>query len=193
MSLAKLTLRGIENYLNMYEDSLFADAGELPEGINPELLYDVIFDRSNEFEVLYADPDYLKLVTNMFFAKHYQTFERWQQIVDSEYDPTSNYDRHEEYSGSGSGSGNGTAGSTETGKKAAFNSSAFENYDQSTTSGSSTSSYNNAELHELHAYGNIGVTTNVQMLKEHFEFWKGFNIYMAIADMYIAEVCLMVY
>lgn len=192
MSLAKLTLRGIETWCNQRESSIFDDI-ELPEGIDKDILLDTIFERSGEFEVLYPDPEYLTPATTHFFERHANTIARWLQAAEAEYDPISNYDRHEEYEGSDSGSGNGTSGSTETGKRAAYNSSSFENYDQNTMNGNSTSSYNHSDSHELHAYGNIGVTTNVTMLREHVEFWKYFNVYTAIAELYISEFCLMVY
>ena len=46
--------------------------------------------------------------------------------------------------------------------------------------------------HTAHLYGNIGVTTSQQMLKEEIEVRKN-NIYNMIADMVIQEFCIMIY
>lgn len=46
--------------------------------------------------------------------------------------------------------------------------------------------------HTAHLYGNIGVTTSQQMLKEELEIRKN-NIYNMIADMVIQEFCIMIY
>ena len=38
--------------------------------------------------------------------------------------------------------------------------------------------------HDAHLYGNIGVTTSVQMLKEYVGFYKDFNLYEQIAGLF---------
>lgn len=192
MSRYKITLNGVESLANSQGYSIF-DNINLPEGIDKDILVPTIFERSNEFEVLYADPNYLHFATINFFKRYSETILRWLQIVESEYDPIENYDRHETYTGSDSGSGSGSSSNTSTEKKAAFNSSSFENYEQSSDSGDSESSYSNNDSHTSHIHGNIGVTTAVAMLKEHASFWTNFNIYTAIAELYITEYCILIY
>lgn len=46
--------------------------------------------------------------------------------------------------------------------------------------------------HTAHLYGNIGVTTSAQMLKEFLDVER-FNIYENIADIFIDEFCIAVY
>ena len=46
--------------------------------------------------------------------------------------------------------------------------------------------------HTAHLYGNIGVTTSAQMLREFLDVER-FNIYEQIADLFIDEFCIMVY
>lgn len=46
--------------------------------------------------------------------------------------------------------------------------------------------------HKAHLYGNIGVTTSAQMLREFLDVER-FNIYENIADLFIDEFCIMVY
>ena len=102
MSQSKITLIGIENYLNP-EESLF-DSLVLPEGIDKEVLAGSIMMRCQEFELLYSDPDFLKVAVNLWSRKHYRTFDKWVKALEIEYDPLYNYDRTEEYTDTHKGS-----------------------------------------------------------------------------------------
>ena len=55
MTTAKLTLRGLYNY-----DSSIFDSMVLPMGIDKDIAINNILFRASDFEVLYADPDFLK-------------------------------------------------------------------------------------------------------------------------------------
>ena len=55
MSQAKITLIGLENYLN--PDRSVFDRMQLPEGIDKETLVGSILMRCQEFELLYTDPE----------------------------------------------------------------------------------------------------------------------------------------
>lgn len=192
MSKYKMTLNGLEELATTEGTSIFNNI-TLPEGIDRELLIATIFQRSNEFEVLYADPDYMRNSTTNFFRIWFTTIQKWLEASEVTYNPIENYDRYEDYEGSESGEASGSSSGTNTDKKAAFNSSSFENYEQNTNSGTSGSNFENSNEHTSHIHGNIGVTTATKMLQEHVDFWGGFNVYMAVADLYIREYCLMVY
>ena len=115
MSQSKITLIGLENYLNP-EHSVFEDM-ILPEGINKDILSGTILLRCQEFELLYSDPEFLTDAVNIWSRKHYWTFDKWIKALNIEYDPLYNYDRTEEYtdthtgdySKEGSGSSSGTS------------------------------------------------------------------------------------
>ena len=47
--------------------------------------------------------------------------------------------------------------------------------------------------HDAHLYGNIGVTTSVQMLKEFVGFYKDFNLYEQIAGLFADEFVIGVF
>lgn len=49
-----------------------------------------------------------------------------------------------------------------------------------------------SEKHTAHLYGNIGVTTSAQLLREFLDVER-FNIYEQIADLFVDEFCIMVY
>lgn len=95
MSQAKITLIGVENYLNP-ERSVF-DQMVLPDGIDKDVLIGSIVLRCQEFELLYSDPDFLIQAVNIWSRKNYRTFDKWVKALDIEYDPLFNYDRTEEY------------------------------------------------------------------------------------------------
>ena len=118
MSQAKITLIGIENYLNP-EHSVF-ETMQLPEGIDKDTLIGAIILRCQEFELLYSDPDFLIAAVNIWSRKNYRIFDKWVKALDIQYDPLFNYDRTEEYtdthagdySREGTSNGSGTNNNT---------------------------------------------------------------------------------
>lgn len=68
----------------------------------------------------------------------------------------------------------------------------------SSTSGSSLTNTNrgitNKESlkHDAHLYGNIGVTTSMQLIREELDL-RRFNLYDQIADLFTDEFCIMIY
>ena len=97
MSLAKLTMMGMNTFLNqMYDQTLF-DLMQLPEGIDKEVLCDNIMLQGGEFEVLYADPAFMRNAIGMWSKKCYNTFLKWITAQSLEYNPLENYDRMEDW------------------------------------------------------------------------------------------------
>lgn len=115
MAQAKITLIGIENYLN--PDRSVFEKMQLPDGIDKDTLIGSIILRCQEFELLYSDPDFLIDAVNIWSRKNYWTFDKWVKAINIKYDPLYNYDRSEEWTdiheGDFSKSGSGTSsGST---------------------------------------------------------------------------------
>lgn len=118
MAQAKITLIGIENFLN--PDRSVFDKMNLPSGIDKDTLIGSILLRCQEFELLYSDPDFLIDAVNIWSRKNYWTFDKWVKAINIQYDPLYNYDRTEEwtdthegdYSKSGSGNSSGNTGTT---------------------------------------------------------------------------------
>lgn len=94
MSSAKLTLIGLENYLNSYEDSLFTDL-RLPSEINRDDFINNTLMEGGEFEVIFSDPELLKPMIALWGRKWNQTFDKWIRALNASYDPLENYDRTE--------------------------------------------------------------------------------------------------
>lgn len=114
MAQSKITLIGLENYLNP-EKSVF-DNMVLPYGIDKDVLIGSIVLRCQEFELLYSDPEFMIDAVNIWSRKNYWTFDKWVKALNIQYDPLYNYDRTEEYTDthtgdfntSGNSSGNNT-------------------------------------------------------------------------------------
>lgn len=104
MAQSKVTLIGIENYLN--PDRSVFDKMQLPDGIDKETLIGSILLRCQEFELLYSDPDFLIDAVNIWSRKNYWTFDKWVKAINIKYDPLHNYDRTEEYTDTHSGNYN---------------------------------------------------------------------------------------
>lgn len=102
MAQAKITLIGLEKYLNP-DNSVF-NYMVLPDGIDRQVLAGAILLRCQEFELLWSDPEFMMDAVNIWSRKHYPTFEKWVKALAIEYDPLYNYDRTEEYTDTHNGS-----------------------------------------------------------------------------------------
>ena len=204
MSAATMTLIGLYNWDNTIFDKL-----NVPEVLNKDTLVNNILLRSGEFEVMFADPDFLKDAIGSFSDTWQPTFERWVKALSIEYNPLENYDRKEGWSdtrnasesGSSSSSTSGTTSSTTTNKVSAYDAGdALTTRDQaqtygadgSSSSGSSSSSSHEGTKHDGRIHGNIGVTTSQQMLISELDlgYW---NVYEKITDLFLTNFVIPVY
>ena len=204
MSAATMTLIGLYNWDNTIFDKL-----NVPSDLNKTTLVNNILLRSGEFEVMYADPDFMKDAIGMFSDTWQPTFERWVKALAIEYNPLENYDRKEDWSdtrnasdsGTSSSSTYGTTSSTTTNKVSAYDAGdALTTRDQaqtygadgSSSSGSSSSSSHEGAKHDGRIHGNIGVTTSQQMLISELDlgYW---NVYEKITDLFLTNFVIPVY
>ena len=75
MSSAKLTLYSFAQWMNFNEKDLFSEL-TLPEGIDKDTLTNNILIRGGEFEVVYADPNFMQYCIGAWGKKWYRTFEK---------------------------------------------------------------------------------------------------------------------
>lgn len=208
---SKITLIGMYNFDNSLFDEL-----TFPAGIDRDLAINRILEKSEEFELVYADFDYLKDRIGIWGKLWERTFSKWYEALNIKYDPLYNYDRFEEYEDNKANGFKNTSysdSSTETGSESdsnttnqvsAYDDSDFTNkeYEESgaetsqtgTGHAESNSSGSSDETikHKAHLYGNIGVTTSVQMLREQLDVVT-WNLYEHISDIFIDEFCILVY
>lgn len=197
--IATLTLIGLYNY----EPNLF-EYLDFPEGIDKDTVRDNILMKSANFEVLYADPDFIHDAIKVWSTKWYRTFERWEKALEIDYDPLENYDRREEWTdvGTGTSTVEGTttdsANVTTEQKVSAYNSDTMRDNVETSTGSSSESAIDNTNTSNTRnvrtgrAHGNIGVTTSQQMLEAELTIAR-WNLYDHIADLFLSEFVIPVY
>ena len=239
MATAKITLMGMYRWFKVNNDDLFKNLS-VPQGIDVNTLKNTILLNGAEFEVLYADGDFMQEMIGKWSSKWQRTMKRWVDALAIDYAPLENYDRQEEWEDTSTGmnsdirkasdlkneilndnrlnnahSVSSGSGGTED-KKAAYDSSDYQNYQKSDTSSSGSNSssgleYQNSLTDEtvMHsenadsvnttsanrsgrAHGNIGVTTSQQMLEAELEVSR-FNLYDEIASLFLSEFCIYTY
>ena len=94
MSIAKLTLIGMNNYDNSLFDNLRF------ENVDHETMVNTILLNCGEFEVLYPNIETLKNMFTLFSNKWSRTVSKWVSALNTEYKPLENYDRYENFGGS---------------------------------------------------------------------------------------------
>ena len=232
---SKITLTGLYNFDNTLFDKL-----TFPAGIDRDLAINRILNKSEEFELVYSDFEYLKDRIGIWGEIWKRTFTKWVNALSVDYDPLYNYDRKELYtdthqrdyndtsnksytdgasehstSKSNTVTGSETNSTTEQQVSAYDEASYSDKQKEGATastnqmgtgdatgdvmrnsSGGSNSndSGNSNELikHEAHLYGNIGVTTSQQMLRDELDIVT-WNLYEHISDIFIDEFCILVY
>lgn len=138
--------------------------------------------------------DKLKALANMIHNKYINSWEHEYKTLTVQYNPIENTDYVETYKGSASGTSGGST--TEGGSvindvdKSGLGSSSLVSDSRSTTSFnqrvttvSGTSGGN--DEHEIRKHGNIGVTTNADMISSDLDVWKLNNFY----DILCKDIC----
>lgn len=207
MSDAKITLIGLYNYRpDIFDNCVF------PAGIDRNIAINTILANNAEFEPLYWDADYMKLLISNWSAKWQWTFDKWYKAININYDPLNNYDRHEEYQDDRTGSDtnniktDGTSKDTGTAdnetKVSAYNSSTYQPKEKNTLTNNLTNTIDNSTTsngsnkehieHKAHLWGNIGVTTSQMMLSAELDIAQ-WNLYNQISDLFKTELLITVY
>lgn len=104
---AYLSLDGVLSYLEDAGTPLFNDI-ILPSGIDKSILTKCIYQDGAEFGVIYTDPPFFKNRVEGWFERKYDTFQKWNDVLNSTYNPIENYDRIEDWTDTGTSSETGT-------------------------------------------------------------------------------------
>ena len=180
MSNFKSTIWAYDYYL---EDGLFKNL-VLPDGIDKDTLISVIMQECGEMQPTFTNAEFMQDMIGYWSTKWAATFEKWIAAVTAEYDPISNYDRHEEWTDQ---LYHTVGGSAET-KKSSYDSATLTPYDKVETSDSG----NSFDTRNGHTYGNIGVTSSQQLLEAEYKVAE-WNIYEHIKDLFMQDFCIMIY
>ena len=172
----KITLIGMYNY----DNTIFATL-TLPDGLEAGIAVNTILREKGEFCSLYTDPNFLKFAIGTWSDENQMAFRHLAKVWEASYDPISNYDRTEEETINTSGT------SAQEDRVSAFNSANYQ------PSAKNDLSEKNNSVRKLHAYGNIGTTTNAQMMLAEKDVVEGVNPYMIIANIFADAFCVKVY
>lgn len=107
MKSANLSVLGLYNW-----DHTIFDNFVLPEGLTLSTLVDNLLVELAELEVMYSDPDTLKMLIGIWSRKQCDVWARLYATTQYEYNPIENYDRYE--SGTGTRQGSITHGGQDT-------------------------------------------------------------------------------
>lgn len=178
-----------------YNEDVFANFST-PDGIDTDTAIAYILNENEGLTLLRPDYDFMQTMIGYWCNAESAAWAKLQETVTVEYNPVYNYDRYEETTdtGSSSASNSGSSSDNNVDSQVAFNTDDFKNTTKRVTSGSSTQSGSSESklTHSAHMYGNIGVTTAMQMIKEQREV-ADWNIYQFIAESFKRRFCIEVY
>lgn len=199
MSSATLTLLGLYQYgKNRYNIDIFEKLN-IPEEIDKDTLITTILSNGGDYELINPDLNFMYDAAEFFSKKWQRTFEKWVELMATEYEPLDNYDRKEYFSESSSehnstsASDSTSSSMSETNTVSAFNSvnqspaSAAENESNVAGKSSVQSDHNDTKYHDGRVHGNIGVKTTQSIWWEQAELVRDFNIYEEIYKLYAKD------
>lgn len=171
-------MRSSISILGLYQwDSTLFDPLTVPTGIDKQNVVNNILMECAELEVLYSNPDTMKMAIGVWSGLSQSSWNRMQSALAASYDPIENYNRYEDWE-------DGNTSEAES-QVAGYNDSTMANADRASSKGTGT--------HSGHIHGNIGVTTNQQMITEEMEMRTKYNMVDIITSEFKRRFCLLVY
>lgn len=216
-----MNLQNLVNYCEELQLEDIFSGVSVPEPLDPEDVKSAIMMKCGLLTPVYAEPSIFRQMCAFWFKSHKWNIEHLINIILAEYSPIENFDRYEDITINRtdketlSGSDSFNHGKIETmqhghnieNQVSAYNTSSYSNSekelhtgsDVNTNSGSDSTAYGKitdnkgSEITNSHLHGNIGVTTNQQMIEAELELLKNFNIYDWIASRIEDDLFLTVY
>lgn len=202
-------MRSTLSVLGLYQyDATIFDNMSLPSNTDKETVINNILMECAELEIIYPDPDFLKLALGVWSKKELPVWEELEKTLHYDYNPIENYNRTETWTDKGSGKRNSTANANSSNEGngeientvSAYNESTYQPRDKSTNTnknantmtGTQADESNSQNEHVGQVQGNIGVTTTQKLIKEQRDVVK-FNIIDYIIESFKHRFCLMIY
>lgn len=158
-----LSLLGLYNYDNTVTAPLESQLLQFMTLTEVNNLRDRLLLETAELEVVYPSVETMKIALRAWAQSRKTQWKKQFEALAIQYEPAENYDRHEEWTD------NATSGNTH--KVQGFN---------STTSVTANEDSGVAgNIHSGRVHGNIGVTTNQQMLTSELEF-RSYDFYESV-------------
>lgn len=181
------------------DNSIF-DLLNVPDGVEKQKVVDNILLQCADVSFVYSDPNTAKYAIGLWSDKNSLTWVKMYETTVVEYNPIENYDRKEDWTDTRQTNSTvnqtTSAESENTNKVHGFEENAIvtANIEDSTGKGKSDSESNENEtmIHTARMHGNIGITTNQEMLEAERELVQ-FNMIDYITKSFQKEFCVMVY
>ena len=183
----RITLFGFYNY----DPTLFDDV-TLPEGIEKDYMINEIIKRSGDLFPYHQALPYLKTNITMWFNRNYSQFEKMINALLLDYVANENYDRIESSTDVRDITATPRVSVTNETQVSAFDTAGYSPSEKNTSSQTGSDTSKDTFTHNSRMHGNIGVTTNAQMINEEIELRK-FDIYTDIARRFEKEFLIQVY
>lgn len=210
--IARNTLNGFYQY-----DSTILDMITLPQQYNKQIMVDELIHMCGDLYTYIQQPTFLKRNIHNWFLRNYENFERMAEAFYSEYNPIENYNRYENWKDIPdlkvvTDVDNTTTNNLKTETKndnteeqeSAFDSNVYQpksktlhgaevdNTGTVTDKGKNTQTTNGNTEHDGRIHGNIGVTTNQQMINAELELREN-DLYAIIRSKFEDEFIVRVY
>ena len=169
-----LSIAGLYDYDNTIFDGL-----SMPEGYEDlkSLVVTQILTECSELEILYPNPDFMKVMILAWCQKNLPYWQRYLDLLSEEYDPLNNYSKHTVHSGNDN--------STVTDSVKGYNETAFVDSDRS-------QNYRN-KYFTRDVTGNVGIKSFSELVEEEIELRLKYNPIDLIVDSFKHEFCILVY
>ena len=158
-------------------DDKFFDNFHVPEGVDKNVLIARIIAECAELEVSYSNAKTFKYIMEKWSFARVDAWSRVFKALSAEYSPIENTDKYEET----------TLGPVENSGKR-FNAT----YDGPEIQSERVENTSKSVINSVHAHGNIGVTTNQQMINEEINLRKT-DIYEIIVQDFKSMFTLQIY
>ena len=181
----------------------------VPAPLDISMVKNEIMKRCGLLRPVYSEPEVFRDLTKMWFDSNQWNFEHLVKIVTANYSPIENVYESDHYSTKHTGTDKRNLGGkdtvTDTSQTAhdvsAFNSSSYQPSSVDKNSGDIDTKYGKTddfihghiETYDRLRHGNIGVTTNDQLINEELDLLKKFNPYDWIAAKFERENFLQIY
>lgn len=171
---------------------------KVPSGLDKETAINKILFDCAELGLVYTEPSIFKTMVKTWVDSNLDNWNRMYTALTSEYDPIHNYNKYEEWTDDRDITNDSKTSDNGTNEHdvAGFNENAtlVKDY-KDTAQNTSVLKHDGTDNldHKGHIYGNIGVTTNQQMITAEMEMRVAYNMYTIICQSFKNNFCIQVY
>lgn len=203
-----MNFQNLVDYCQWKEIDIFENC-TVPAPLDISMVKNEIMKRCGLLKPVYSEPEVFRDLTKMWFDSNQWNFEHLAQIVLAEYSPIENVYESDHWSTKHTGTDRRNLGGKDTvtdGSQtehdvSAFNSNTYQPSSVDKNSGDIDTKYGKTddfthghiETYDRLRHGNIGVTTNDQLINEELGLLEKFNPYDWIAAKFERENFLQIY